>query len=326
MSSRSLGDADPRGDDGSPRTTRARAGRGPRRASPPAAARSTPGHQLDLEHRLVHEQVEPGDQRPPGRRGRGPAASARGRRATSKTTPAAAASREQRRRSAPRPGSSRPARRRPRPRRLGSSADLDRRRRAGARADRGDRLGGPGRVADQQRDARGSPRSASASSDRRRGGAAAEHHRPVDRAVVPLPERRRRAGDVGVVARAGGRPSSTRVLAAPARRPGRSRSSSSGTHRALERHRQRQPAPATSSSPSRNAAQPGRVDLVRVVVPVQPERGVRRPVQHRRQRVRDRAAEHRAARGAPAQQGRDWCRQYCVNSRLVLQEARRSRR
>jgi len=62
----------------------------------------------------------------------------------------------------------------------------------------------------------------------------------------------------------------------------------------LQRHREAEPAPLRPQRPH-ETREPPRGDLVRGVLPRQPERPVGRPVQHRRQRVRDRAAEDGAA-------------------------------
>ncbi len=64
-------------------------------------------------------------------------------------------------------------------------------------------------------------------------------------------------------------------------------------HGPLERHRQRQPAPRLVQAGEERRQRRLR-DVDGVVGPVEPELGVRRPVQRRRQRVRDRAAQHRA--------------------------------
>ena len=143
------------------------------------------------------------------------------------------------------------------------------------------------------------PRSASAS--------------PIDVAVAPPPritavdQRRGRAladgrdrpGDVGVVARRSRSPSSTIVLAAPARRRPLGELVDQRHGLALERHGQRQAAPVGRPGSARKSGKPAGGDPVCGVRPVQAERVVARPVQ-RPARGSARSG-HRAPRtGAPS--------------------------
>ena len=252
--------------------------------------RGAGGELLELEGGLVDEQVEAGDQHlvvPTASAPTRPAGSARGGRRprTRRVRPRSGrpGRRSGRRRgwSTPRPRR-RPRRRaaRPpprsgaagwRPRAATASAAragsrTSRRMRAGAQAGQRQADGGRGRAAAQ--DGRG------------------RDLRPSTAPAAPPPRPGRRC-----CRRATGRPSWTRVLATPAiatvgettsARTAASRLSGAVTD--SPRH--------SGPSPSTNAAEPARRHPVGVVLPVQPPRGVRRPVQRRRQRVGDRVTQH----------------------------------
>ena len=260
--------------------------------SPPAQRASRPsgprlaGHQLDLERRLVHEQVVAGHQRPPcvDRRGR-----QRRRPRVVEHLEHHARPRRRRppgRRSGPRRGSWRPARR---PRRR---APRDGVRRPGAPA-------GGGATAAKVSSARAGSRT-SRVADRQPRSASA---RRTEAAVAPPPSTVAEASEpsyrsVSAAAAPGTSvlcpllrpPSRTTVFAAPACSALGRDLVEQRHHGALERHGQRQPAPGLVE-PVEERGEGALADLHRVVLPVQPQLGVGRPVQHRGQRVPDRAAE-----------------------------------
>ena len=128
--------------------------------------------------------------------------------------------------------------------------------------------------------------------------------RPVDVAVAPpprtvatltgpvhtRPDRRRRPGDVGVV----GVPPAVRVhegVGHPRSYHRRRHLISTLGRLPLQRRGDRQPPPRRVEAVHERREPAGR-HPVRVVLPVQATRVVRRPVQQRRQRVRDRVAQH----------------------------------
>ena len=74
---------------------------------------------------------------------------------------------------------------------------------------------------------------------------------------------------------------------------------------ALERHGQRQPAPVVVQARQDDSAGRPPGDPVGGVLPVQAERGVARPVQHRREGVLDRVTEHAAPTACRHQQASD---------------------
>ena len=260
----------------------------PQPASPPAAP-DAPGHQLHLQHRLVHQQVQAAEHDaaalPPKRR---PAASATGGTARRTACPAAAGTAAARSSVAPAgvvpmtssesnaaAASAQSRIRTAVPDRLGDRVHL-----GVARAVADVDLDLALRDAGQRRQCRG----------RRRSRRPAPP--PIAASVTPRSAKRvDQAGDVGVRARA--RP----VLGEQHRvhrlhRPrGRADLVQQRDHRALERHGQRQAGPG-GVEPGQEAGQRRLVDLVRVIGPVgQAERGVRGPVQDRGQRVGDRGAQ-----------------------------------
>ncbi len=154
---------------------------------------------------------------------------------------------------------------------------------------------------------------------RRRGGPAAEHDHVVDDAGPALAHRGGRAGQVGVVRQPAGRD----VVAEHQGVGGPHQAGPVGDRAgeveqlALERHGQRQPAPRRVQPAQEVGEGPAR-HAHRLVGPtLQTEPVVRRPVQHRRQRVVDGVAEHGAAHRSHrrAQQRSDWVSQYSSSSR-----------
>ena len=152
---------------------------------------------------------------------------------------------------------------------------------------------------------------------RRRGGSPAQDGRGAHRTRPHGPDRRRRPGDVGVV----GVPPAVRVHEGVGHpRSYHRRRHLIGTRRRLplQRRGDRQPSPRRVQAVHERREPTGR-HPVRVVLPLQTAGVVRRPVQQRRQRVRDRVAQHPTDHGD--QQLSDWVSQYSCSSPLKVRNS-----
>ena len=251
------------------------------------------GEQLDLQHRLVHEEVQATDDRPVRSRGD----EGRGPRVVQHVE-------DDRHVRAARDQLGRLGRRRDgRHHDVGAGGPGAQRRhddlgRSRVRPEGGERLGRP-RLLPHRHDDRAHAEVGQREPDRGGRRTAAEDRRRRQRGRRALTDGGDRPGQVGVVADPGA------VVLEHQRVDGTGQARPVGEpvdqrqRLALEGHGQREPAPLPAES-RQELPQVAGADPVGVVGPVQSQLGVRRPVQRRRQRVGDRVAQHAAAPARPA--------------------------